>query len=102
MSQTIDVELTVNGENDVLVFKIDDKNPDMYSVCLNNDSNPSELKKVFSKLLEILLVNDIKLNFIVSKGYSRGLYIDVCSEYINELNKEILSVKEQINTALSE
>lgn len=102
MSQVIDVELTVSGDIDVLRFLIDPESPEQYSINLNDDSSQTELKKVFAKLLELLLKDDIELKFIVAEGYSRGLYIDVCKEYIADLNKELLEVKEQLKQSLSD
>ncbi|MBQ3603614.1 MAG: hypothetical protein IJA02_07230 [Clostridia bacterium] len=92
----INVQLTVIGEEDVLVFAIDEENPDKYIISLNSPNNQSEIKKVFSKILEMLFDNDITLQLQIADGYSKGLYKDVCEEYINELQKEISEVKEQL------
>lgn len=97
----IDVELTVLGETDVLLFHIDEDNPDKYCINLNSASSQSELKDIFSKLLEMLIENDIYLSFIIADGYSKGLYKDVCAEYIDELNKEIIQVADSIRKELS-
>ena len=43
---------------------------------------------VFLRLLEI------------QEGYSKGLYKDVCKEYIAELNKELVQVKNSIKKEL--
>jgi hypothetical protein len=101
MNQIIDVLLTVNGEEDVLIFKLDEEHPDDYVIDLNSDTNQSQLKKVFSKLLELLLVNDIELKYSVVEGYSKGLYKDVCEEYVHDLNSEIASVKTQIASKIN-
>lgn len=101
MSQIIDVLLTVNGNEDVLIFKLDEEHPEDYSIDLNSDSNQTQIKKVFSKLLELLLSKDIELKYSVAEGYSKGLYKDVCEEYVNDLNTEIVSVKAQLDRQLS-
>lgn len=101
MSRTINVLLTVKGEEDVLIFDLDDENPDDYSIDLNSESNQSQLKKVFSKLLEILLEDDIELKYSVSEDYTKGLYKDVCEEYIHDLNSEIANVKSQLSNMLN-
>ena len=44
----------------------------------------------------MLFDNDIKLQLEIADGYSKGLYKDVCEEYISELQKEISDVKEQL------
>ncbi len=100
MNQTVDVELTVNGTEDVLIFKLDEDHPYDYTIELNNESNQLQIKKVFSKLLEMLIESDIDLNLVIADGYSKGLYKDVCSEYIVALNQEITEVKENIKRQL--
>ena len=92
----IKVQLTVIGEEDVLVFLLNNEKPNEYIVSLNNANNQIDIKKVFTKILERLFDNDITLTFEIAEGYSKGLYKDVCSEYVSELQKEISAVKEQL------
>ena len=54
MSQTINVELTVNGDTDVLVFKLDDETPDKYVINLTSESDQEKIKEVFTKLKDYL------------------------------------------------
>lgn len=98
--RVIDVELTVLGETDVLVFHIDNEAPEKYSINLNSSTNQAEIKAVFSKLLELLINNDLELKLIIARGYTKGLYKDVCTEYINDLNRELLQVKLRIANEL--
>ena len=91
MSQrVIDVTLTVLSDVDVLVFGLDDKK---HTVNLNSATSQNELKNVFSRLLQLLLQEDITLNLVIDKDYGKGLYKDVCREYINDLNRELTQVK---------
>lgn len=99
--RTIDVVLTVSGEIDVLVFCLDEEQPDAYTVNLNSTTSQNELKEVFAKLLQLLLSEDISLKLIIAEGYSKGLYKDVCKEYIEDLNRELVKVKESIKQELS-
>lgn len=92
----IEVLLTVVGESDVLNFILDQEKPDEYVVNLNSDTSQSELKKVFSKLLELIIENDAKLVLKIAEGYSKVLYMDVCTVYIDDLNREISSVAESV------
>lgn len=92
----IKVTLTVIGDSDVLVFYLDEEKPNEYIVNLNNANNQQDIKKVFVKLLEMLFDNDIKLQLEIAEGYSKGLYKEVCTEYINELQKELLDTKEKL------
>lgn len=98
--KTVDVVLTVLGETDVLIFRLDNEQPEKYVVNLNSGSSQAEIKDVFSRLLEMLITDDIVLELQFSEGYSKGLYKDVCTEYINDLNREILQVKQSISNAI--
>lgn len=99
--RTIDVVLTVSADVDVLVFALDDEHPDAYIVNLNSATSQNELKNVFSKLLQILLEEDVVLRLLIADGYGKGLYKDVCREYIDDLNRELVQVKEVIQKELS-
>lgn len=91
----IKVELGVIGEEDVLKFYI--PNSDGYNVSLNSSESNEELKVVFSSILKLLLENDdIVLDYCEVDGYSKGLYKDVCKEYVDALNEEIKNVKNNI------
>lgn len=97
----INVKLTVIGDADVLVFALDDENQDKYIVNLNSSASQGSLKEIFSELLNILLTEDIKLELEIEKDYNKGLYKDVCTEYISDLNQEILRVKEMMKQDLA-
>ncbi|SFR14011.1 hypothetical protein [Desulfoscipio geothermicus] len=96
MSQAISVELTIQGENDVLLFKTD---PDI-AVNLNSESGQQDLKRVFSKLLEKSIIDDIVLELSISSNYTKSLYKEVCQEYIEALNTEIKKVSVEIRKSI--
>lgn len=94
MSQKmIEVKLTALSDTDVLVFGLDEEQPEAYAVNLNSTDSQNELKMVFSHLLQMLLDEDISLKYTVAPGYSKSLYKDVCKEYIDDLNRELSQVK---------
>lgn len=97
----IEVLLSVIGENDVLNFILDEDKPEEYIVNLNSDTSQAELKRVFSKLLKLMIENDIQLELKIAEGYSRVLYKEVCTEYIDNLNREISSVAESVRKDIS-
>lgn len=99
-TKEIDVLLTVMGDSDVLVFNLDTEDPDKYVIDLNDTAGQVKIKEVFSKLLEMLLNEKLTLRFRIAEGYSKELYKDVCSEYIEELNTEIEQVIESVKYAL--
>ena len=99
-NKQIKVILTVKGETDVLVFLLDDESPEKYTINLNDSSSQLQIKEVFSKLLEELLLFDIDLVLEIQDGYSKGLYKDVFTEYISELNKELKQTKSMMKKEL--
>lgn len=102
MSQrVIDVKLTAMSDVDVLIFGLDAERPEAYTVNLNSAASQNELKEVFSKLLELMLAEEIQLQLSIESGYSKGLYKDVCREYIEDLNRELLQVKANMKKELN-
>lgn len=99
-NKKITVKLTVCGETDVLIFLLDEANPEKYIINLNDSSSQLQIKEVFSKLLEELLLFDIDLVLEIKEGYSKGLYKDVFTEYISELNKELKQTKSMMKKEL--
>ena len=99
-NKKITVKLTVCGETNVLIFLLDEANPEKYIINLNDSSSQLQIKEVFSKLLEELLLFDIDLVLEIQEGYSKGLYKDVFTEYISELNKELKQTKSMMKKEL--
>lgn len=97
----IDVFLTVSGDADVLVFALDEEYPDCYTVSLSTSSSQNDLQKAFSKLLQMLLDEDIVLSLAIADGYSKVLQKEVCQAYIDDLNRELMQVKEIMNAELT-
>lgn len=96
---TLEIQLFAeNTDNDILAFQFDDGE---CRVNLNMDSCQAELKDTFSKLIKLSLENDVTLKLKIEEGYGRGLYKDVCTEYINELQRELNNVKERIRRELT-
>lgn len=86
------VELKKNDNSDILAFYLEEE----YCINLNSESCQNDLKKVFSALLEQLIVTSIELDLIIAQDYKSVLFIDVCTEYIKELNREIKLVIKKI------
>lgn len=102
MSQkVIEVKLTVLSDVDVLIFGLDEERPEAYVVNLNSSDSQNELKEVFSHLLQMLLKEDISLKYIIAPGYSKGLYKDVCKEYIDDLNRELSQVRSNMEKEIN-
>lgn len=96
---TLNVKLFAEStDDDILAFLFEDAES---RVNLNTDSCQAELKEAFSKLIKLSLDNDVSLNLIIEDGYGRGLYKDVCTEYIAELQRELDSVKEKIRREIA-
>lgn len=97
--KVIKVILRVSSEQqDVLSFVFDENS--VADVCLNEADCQSNLKNVFSRILIMEMEAAVFLQLEIEDGYSKGLYIDVCTEYINDLNREIEAVRAYINNEL--
>ena len=96
---TLEVELIAEStDDDILLFKFEDGD---CRVNLNTDSCQVELKEVFSRLIKLSIENEITLSLRIQDGYSRGLYKDVCTEYISELQRELNNVRENIRREMT-
>lgn len=91
-NKVINVHLEKRESKDYLVFGFEE----IAEVCLNDDESQNNLKSIFVKLLVQLTKHPVKLQFLENPEYKTGLYIDVCKEYIKDLNKEIASVRKNM------
>lgn len=99
--ENIEVNLIEKEDTDQLIFYLDpEKYPDGLSVNLNSVNSQNELKDVFSVLLKQLIDSEIELELIIEESFKKGLYRDVCQEYIFELNREIKIVKNKLDKEL--
>lgn len=88
----IKVHLEKREKEDYLVFQFEETK----DVCLNKETSQNDLRAVFASLLTELLKAPLKLEFEDRLDYKTGLYIDVCKEYIKDLNREIISIRKSI------
>ena len=91
-SKVINVHLEKRENKDYLVFGFEEA----AEVCLNDDESQNNLKSIFVKLLTEITKYPIELQFLEKPEYKTGLYIDVCKEYIKDLNKEITNVRKNM------
>ena len=82
-SKVINVHLEKRENKDYLVFGFEEA----AEVCLNDDESQNNLKSIFVKLLTEITKYPIELQFLEKPEYKTGLYIDVCKEYIKDLEK---------------
>lgn len=91
-NKIINVHLEKIDELDYMVFEFEEE----MKVCLNTETSQNELKAIFSNLLDELIQQPIKLEFIERTDYKTVLYTDVCREYIKDLNREISNVRKSM------
>ena len=84
---------------DILRFKIDE---DELEINLNSPDCQNSLKKLFTSILEKVVNVSAEITFEIQEGYSRGMYIEVCEEYIKDLNRELGEVIELIKEEIIE
>ncbi|MDD2502756.1 MAG: hypothetical protein PHP79_01655 [Clostridia bacterium] len=96
--EEIKVELIApDTDTDILRFHVGDKPLD---VNLNSAECQNSLKDVFAALLKLLIYSDINLELLVGDEYKRVMYVEVCTEYINDLNRELADVKDELRNEL--
>lgn len=84
-------------KTDALVFEFDEKSME---VNLNEEDCQAGLKSIFVYLLQEVIDTDIQLFFSTEEGYNRQFYIEACEEYINDLNRELNSVKAKMRNEI--
>lgn len=94
----IKVHLETRNKVDVMVFNFDEEK----TVSMNDENCQTELKSVFSTLLSELIIQPIKLQYEEKSEFKKPLYIDVCTEYVKELNREINTVRKTIPEKIAE
>lgn len=96
--ETINVTLlALDDDNDILRFHIDGENLD---INLNKSDCQNAMKNMFSVLLKKAVHTDLSLEFSADQGYTRGMYIEVCEEYVRDLNRELCEVVDTIRSEL--
>lgn len=93
--EIINVKLLEVDGVDTLIFEIPEME-DGLSVNLNTNEGQNDLKKVFENLLVLINKQDVELKLEIDEHYKKGLYKEVCREYIDDLNKEIKSVRGEV------
>ncbi len=93
--EMINVRLLDLDKVDTLIFEVPETENGI-SVNLNNNEGQKDLKKVFENLLVLINDHDVELKLEIDEHYKKGLYKEVCAEYIDDLNKEIKSVRREV------
>lgn len=89
--------MALDSDTDILRFHVGETPLD---INLNSAECQSSLKDVFAALLNLLIHSDINLQLMVSKDYSRVMYVEVCTEYIKDLNRELEDIKDELRNEL--
>ena len=98
------VRLTREDEVDRLIFEVfKDEAGNPLSIELSGEANAqSELKQVFSRLLEDLVEAEVKLTLEKDECKDNALFQMVADDYIEALNTELQSTREHYLKAYSE
>lgn len=96
--EIINVTLLAPDESsDILRFSIDGEDLD---INLNEPDCQNAMKSMFAVLLKKAIHSDVSLEFGVAPEYTRGMYIEVCGEYVKDLNRELSEVVDTIRNEL--
>lgn len=91
--QRINVILAENDGHDQLIFEFETKK----IIDLNSDSSQNQIQSVFASVFNLLTLGEVELTLEICEGYSKALYIEVCKEFITEINREITSTSRKIH-----
>ena len=97
--EIIKATLLEQDDIDILRFEIDEEELD---INLNSSECQNSLKKLFTLILEKVVDESVKITLEIQDGYSRGMYVEVCKEYIKDLNRELGEVTELIKKEIVE
>lgn len=88
----IKVTVTTNEQNDdVMRFGLSEP----IDISLTGTDGTKQLKELFSSLMHLLIEDEVCLSFIKTEGYGTKMYEDVCKEYLDVLNDELIAAREQ-------
>ena len=89
----IKMTATVNDEgNDV--FRLLDG--DGIDVEVTGNKGVEQLKQLFNRLLNLMLVEEVTVEFEPTTGYGNKMYEDVCREYVGVLETELVKAREKL------
>lgn len=78
------------------VFRLYDDNGIISEISLGKNEGATELKDMFSRLLEALVEDDVRVAYVDTTDYPIGMYKDVCREYVKVLQDEIDRASQEI------
>lgn len=96
--EIIKVTLFEQGDADILRFQID---KDELDINLNSSECQNSLKKLFTLILEKAVDRIVEIELKIHDEYSRRMYIEVCEEYVRDLNRELRDVAEIIKKEIA-
>lgn len=96
--EIIKATLLEQDDIDILRFEIEEE----LDINLNSPECQNSLKKLFTLILEKVVDRSVEITLEIQDGYSRGMYVEVCEEYIKDLNRELGEVTEIINKEIAE
>lgn len=81
------VTLTEKEGKDILHFEeFDGMNIEL------NETDQTNLRKLFYKIIESAMKEDFEFKLEYAENYNKVLYINVATEYIDQLNKELKKI----------
>ena len=96
MRYTMTVRTNAAGED---VFRLSSENGDDFDVRLTDAEDAIALKHMFSEILSSLLRDkEVSVSYEDTEDYKKGMYKEVCKEYVDVLASEIESAKTRLIT----
>ena len=86
--------LKTNSDEDSLRFYITET--EQIDISLTGDTGNSDLKKLFERLINLQLADDVFVQYEENDEYENVMYKQACKEYIRKLQTELDQVRQNI------
>ena len=98
-SEVVKIETRLFQEDDTCKLEFIFSSDDKIIIDTEEPDNQKKLKRVFNKIIELLLEKDIEIKDLQKDGGSE-MAKEVFSDYIESLKKEVQGIRDEIKSSL--
>jgi hypothetical protein len=92
-NKKLQVKLYKQGDVDFLEFSVGSKT---HKLNANSEDNQNEIKAMFCDVIPLLEQESLEFVLEIDENYDNKLLVEVATSYIEDLNKEIQNVRDEI------
>lgn len=98
-SETVRIKTRLFQEDDTCKLEFTFPNDDKIVIDTEKPDTQKNLKRVFNKIIELLLEKDVEIEDLREDGGS-NMAKEVFSDYIQSLNREVQGIRDEIKSSL--